>query len=204
MAASLGDLLQYTFKGRLFGQQCLNVFYYRVVSVTGFLNDGYTAVADVITDTIIENVRVIQSVDYAWEGYEYRNLTNGIDFGSRTFDAPGLQGNSVTASLPSYVSWTFRLLRESLTTRNGYKRFAGVGEGDVSGNTSLLTAAAINNVTAALAADIYLNLALVAEPVIVKRPIPNPALVGYVYSSVGGADFRGIGSQNTRKPGRGN
>ncbi len=87
-------------------------------------------------------------------------------------------------------------------TRNGYKRFAGLSEANVSGNTLVGLDTPVANLQTALAADIMLSVVSVAEPVIVKRPIVAP-VTSYLYSSIGSATFRSVGTQNSRKAGRG-
>lgn len=198
MAASLGDFLRITVTGDMFDQTILNVFYYRVVSLTGFTNDGYEALADDFQSKVISPVRLATSSDYVFRDMLVQNVTNEIDIYTETLN---LAGQQLLSALPSFVCYTFRLQRESVFTRNGYKRFAGVPESFVTGNEYVGTQTLIDNIAAGLYADLTSGLALLAEPVIMKRPLPTPVPSSHPYSSIGGADFRGIGTQNTRKGG---
>jgi hypothetical protein len=198
VAALLGDLLQLTDFQTYLGIDCLNVYYYRVTSITGFAFAGYNDIMQWYRDHILAQVKNQQVSGVSHNMLEIRNLSNAVDFDSLTF-APGTQvGAQPGEGLPSYVTYTFRLLRENLNTRNGYKRFVGVPESQGSGNAYSPSGAAITNICGELSSDIVAGIVLLAEPVIVKRPILTPA-GAYVYSSIGNADFRGVGSQNTRK-----
>jgi len=201
MAASLGDLIQIKLVQELSLQQVLNIHFYRVTSITG-LGGTYTEdLADWYDTNIAQAVAAIQHTSVLFKAIEVRNFTNGIDFfiKSLTYDGDDARGDS----LPPFVSLGFLQRRESLTTRNGYKRFAGVADGGVAGNVYTFPSGGHQAIIeAALAADIVLGLVTVAEPVIVRKPL-TPPVSSYVYSSIGSATFRGLGTQNTRKVGRG-
>lgn len=202
MAANQGDLLQLTTVATYYGQQCLNVYYYRYQPVAPSADDVYEAIVDWFVDNVLEQVRQIQNVNLTYTGIEVRNLSNGVDFYNLAITPGTLSGTVTGEGLPSYVTYGFRLNRESLATRNGYKRFSGVSESQGSGNSYTPPAGNITNLTGELAEDIVIGLVTIAEPVIVKRPISVPA-GAYVYSGISSADFRGVGTQNTRKPGSG-
>lgn len=202
MAAALGDLLQLIDNQVYLGQQILNVYYYRVVSITG-LADGYlSAINGYWEEQVLESILQIQASQLEHVSREWKNLSNGIDLFVDGTVIPGESVHSDSALLPSFISAGFILRRESLATRNGYKRFAGLSDTDVDGNEWTGTATQITDIEEALAADLTGGLVSIVEPVIVKRPI-DPPVSSYVYSSVGSASFRGIGTQNTRKQGRG-
>lgn len=198
MAAVLGDFLRITMRGTLFDQTILNVFYYRVVSITGFSNDGYQAILDEFEANVWDNVRPIISSDYTLLDNAVQNVTNEIDILTQNVNQAG---SVLVGSLPSYVCYTFRLQRETVATRNGYKRFAGVPESLVTGNNYIGSLASLVAVQDGLKADLISGVAGLAEPVIMKRPLPSPVPSSHPYASIGGSDFRGIGSQNTRKGG---
>lgn len=202
MAASLGDLIQCVDNQLYLGQQVLNVFYYRVTSITG-LSDGYlNDLNDRWEEGILEKIRQIQATQLQHTSREWKNLTNGVDLLVDGTVIDGAASHSDANLEPSFVSAGFILRRESLATRNGYKRFAGLSETDITGNEWTGDMTAIHDIETALAADLVEGLATLAEPVIVRRPI-TPPVSSYTYSSIGSASFRGIGTQNTRKAGRG-
>lgn len=203
MAIGLGDLLQITDFQQHLAQQNLNVYYYRCTSITGLDDTAYNAILDWFVTNILTPVKNIQVGNLYHDRLLIQNLSNGVDFVDRPLTTV-VNGTRPGESMPGFVAWGFRMLRETLATRNGAKRIGGVSETDtyagvpIPGMTTPLT-----NVANALKADVVIGLVTIAEPVIVKRPITVPMGTGYVYSSVGGADFRGVTSQNTRKPGRG-
>jgi len=153
-------------------------------------------------DNVLPPILELQVNDLTHVSREWRNLSNGIDLFVQADVIPGIPSGGAEAST-SYLSWGFMLVRETLATRNGYKRFAGVPEGFYSGNfANPAIAPELEAVEEALALDIMAGIVTLAEPVIVRRPIEPPVGV-YTYSSVGSAQFRGLGTQNTRKAGRG-
>lgn len=202
MGASLGDLIQCVDNQTYLGQQVLNVYYYRIILALG-LDDGYlTLLNDAWESTVLNPVKAIQNDGLSHVSREWRNMSNGVDLFTDGTVIPGSNAEPGTAQSPSFVSAGFLLQRESLVTRNGYKRFAGLSENLISGNTWVGGTPLLTAIENGLKADLNVSVVPTAEPVIVKRPIEAP-VGSYVYSSIGGASFRSIGTQNTRKAGRG-
>lgn len=199
MGITTGDLLEIVATQVYLGIEALNVYHYRYIPVVPAGNEAYDALLGEFEENVLDVVRTIQSGNVSYTSIEIRNLTNEVDIYSRTY-TPGVTkpGTVAGEALPSFVAYTFRLLRENATTRNGYKRFVGVAEPSGQGNSYSPGSTPIANVAAALAADLSLGVVVTATPVIVKRPIPRPA-VAWQYSDIGAAEFRGVGSQNTRK-----
>lgn len=202
MVANLGDLIQVVDNQLYLAQQVLNVYYYRITSITPLADPYLPTLSDWFEDNVIPAVCDIQADALIHVSREWRNLTNGTDLYTVTEAVPGSQATPTASLTPSYVSAGFMLQRESLVTRNGYKRFAGIPEHQITGNTWLEDSGVRTALASALASDITVGLATVAEPVIVKRPIDVP-VAEYEYSSIGSAVFRSLGTQNTRKAGRG-
>lgn len=202
MVAALGDLIQLVDRQEYLEQVVLNVYYYRITSLTGLSDPYLPTLNDWWEETVLPPILAVQSGNLGHMAREWRNMTNGTDLFIQSDAIFGDEAGSGN-NLPSYVSWGFMLQRESLVTRNGYKRIAGLVESMVEGNQpDSGTVALLDNVADVLAQDIVVGLATVAEPIIVKRPIVAP-VASYDYSSIGGASFRGLGTQNTRKKGRG-
>jgi len=202
VAAVLGDLIQVLDNQVYLEQQVLNVYYYRVTSITGLGADYLSALNDIWEATVLDPILAIQLSSLVHVSRDWRNLSNGIDLFTAVEDIVGEVAFSTAIQTPSYVSAGFMLRRETLETRNGYKRFAGLPDDAIAGNNWTGTGADIEAIETALAADLIGGLITLAEPVIVKRPI-TPPVTTYVYSSIGSATFRGLGTQNTRKQGRG-
>ena len=202
MSAGLGDFIRVTDKQILDGQTVLNVFFYRVVSITG-ITDGYLGSLAAWFDLHVTTA--IQGVQHAAINHKemfLENLTNGVDI--YTYVYPGDRKGITTSGdvMPSFVTWGFQLMRENRNTRHGYKRFSGVGEVQVSNGQPDIGSTYTDTLATALALDWTEGVYTFAEPVILRHPITVP-LVSPVYSSIGSARFKGLGTQNTRKSGRG-
>lgn len=202
MAATLGDLIQLVDNQSYLGQQVLNVYYYRVTAVLGIADPYLEQLNAWWEDTVLAAVLKVQVDALTHNSREWRNLSNNTDLFSANDVIPGEVSVSDAVSMPSFASLGFLLRRESLVTRNGYKRFAGLPDDAVSGNTWTGSVGDLTGIEVALASDLQIGLVAVAEPVIVKRPITAP-VASYDYASIGSAQFRGIGTQNSRKAGRG-
>lgn len=201
MAAALGDLLRIVDNQVYLEESLMNVYYYRVTSLTGFTDDGYESVLDWFEDNVLAAVYPLQASQLLHTTLVLTNMTNGIDFLERVLNTNGEAVFASSALLPSYVSVGFRLVRESLVTRNGYKRYAGIGDAVIDGNQVVLPTTIYEPIQDALAADIVVGLATLAEPVIVKHPVASPPVASYQYSSIGAAVVSQTpGTQNTRKP----
>lgn len=202
MAAALGDIIRITDRQTLLGQQVLNVYFYRVQSLTGITGDYLDLFASTFQDVVLDDVKNIQHVELQHVGLFLENITNGVDIAEYTDGFP--QGGMIDGGdvMPPFVSFGFQLLRESRTTRNGYKRFGGVPEDSVTDGVYTGAGGDITAVEEALGQDFQSGLVTFAAPVILKHPIEVP-LVDGVYNDISAGLFRGIGSQNTRKFGRG-
>lgn len=177
----------------------MNVYHYRYILVTPSTDDVYPAVADWFQENIIDNAIAFQSDGLVHRQIEIKNLTNQLDIYSRTIDVAGLVDVDAGGNMPSYVSYGFILRRETAATRNGSKRFSGIPDIGVNGNTPGLTGSALTNMEAGLAADIVLGILATFEPVILRKPIlsTDPPTE---YASIGSAQMRPVMStQNTRK-----
>jgi len=198
-----GDLVQVTDWQRYLDQTVLNVYYYRFQVISGGTNDIYSTLADWFEDNVIGPVADTQVNILNHELISVRNLTNGLDIFEKVIDVDGQVTPSTGQYAPSFVTWSYKLVRESLATRNGAKRYAGVPDELYAGNTPSISSTLTDAVEDALAADVVLGLVNTFEPIILKKPVGSPPFASYVYSSIGDAQFMGLGTQNTRKAGRG-
>lgn len=202
MAAAANDIIRITDIQTLFGQEVLNVYFYQVNNVTPLIGDYLAVFGEWFHDTILTPLIALQTSDLVHTSLFLENISNGVDIESFTTDFPVPGASATSDTMPPFVSWGFQLLREERNTRNGYKRFAGVPEiyvtdGVASGAGGLITA-----VEDVLGEDVVVGIATVAAPVILKRPFTVP-LVSPVVSNISAGLFKGIGTQNTRKFGRG-
>jgi len=203
VAANTGDLIQIIDQQSYLGQTVLNVYYYRYFLVAPSVGAYLEEVLTNFEEDILPPIRAIQSSLLVHEVLEARNLSNGLDIATSNPDLAGTRTGTTDSSMASFMSYGFQLVRESLATRNGYKRFAGLLEPDLQGNISTIAPALLDAVEVALAGQIFLGAVEAFSPVIYRRSVPPPVGTTYTYSEVGSAVYKGVGTQNTRKPGRG-
>ena len=204
MAASLGDLIQIVDNGLYLGQACNNVWHYRVTSITGLAGDYLNVLTDWFVANVMVQIRQIQVSQFNHTVIEGKNLSNGIDFFQETINLAGTISTGAATLLPSNITSSWKLGRETLTTRNGRKAISGHFDSQVDGNSIVITPANVTAIQNVMASDIIIGLATICEPVIVRRPINPPVGTSYVYSSIGSAILNPIvGTQNSRKQGRG-
>lgn len=207
MALGISDILQIVDKQALDNNQLLNVYYYRVTAkgatadlasvATCFLSDMQAPVLD------------LQDSNLVHIGLEIRNLSNGLDIYEATTTATG--GTAGTHA-PNFVAAGFRLIRASLSTRHGAKRYGGITEEFLNGNDLAAAAnAAIAPIETALAADISWpgtgTNEVTCEPVIIGRTL-DPAdgkwkLDITVVNQISSAQYIRVTSQVSRRAGRG-
>lgn len=195
-----GDLLQIVDHQTYLGEDLMNVYYYRWFSAPALDNVVYTDLLDDFKEVVLDKVKEIQVNALEHTTLEIKNLSNGVDFAILVVDETGVIPAAEETLLPSYVTIGFRLLRDSLVTRNGSKRFSGIVETAVEGNEFVGYTTAVANIETALADNLHTGIIETAAPIIVKRPIDPPVGSGYIYSSVASSLFGGLGTQNTRKP----
>ena len=203
MALALGNLIQITDQQSYLGQELLNIYYY----LAGTSNpDGVAALeslADFFNATLLPAVTSLQVDSLNHFTRQYKNLSNGVDFFVDTTVQPGQIAADTVALLPSYVSLGFMLVRSSLVTRNGFKRFGGLHEGQITGNEYAGSMTPIHGLEDVLAQHVITLSEDEFDPVIVKRPIPEPGTEDAIVNIVASAQFRLVGTQNSRKAGRG-
>lgn len=186
----------------------LNVFHYVVAEFTGthVLSDIGQELGFNWFDTAMAGMLPVLSVQVAFDGGIINNLDDPPEFGNFIID-PVVGGQVAGDVLPPFASYGFILKRTNRTTRNGYKRFWGIPE------SAQVDGIAITSVQDVLddAADVFeapIELtgtddggwSLTLIPVIVRK---DAAGLISLFQQVNGVEYRAIGTQNTRKFGRG-
>jgi len=204
VTAALGDFLQFDIRYHYLQQECHNILHYRVTSITGLTGDYLTVLNTWVLDNLVAKFVDIQSNGVEYDDVTAKNLTNGLDFAVNTSASVGTVSSTDATRMPSWVCFSFKKIRESLATRNGWVRIAGMVESQHSGNDVTVTGADVTDIENAIKSDIVIGIATIAEPVILKRPIATIVPNTHIYSSVGGCTMNTkIGSQGSRKPGVG-
>lgn len=135
--ASIGDIIQGTFKHTLLGQQIINVGYWEVEAPS----DGdlvlFTIGDEFVTD-YVANVMANLATGLTFNSLELLNLTDGLEFA----DIPsGATGSVAGSPLPAFNAMTVKLNRATRLTRNGSKRIAGLLEQNTEDGVIILTSA---------------------------------------------------------------
>jgi len=185
----------------LFGQDVLNVYYYKQV-----LGSGGTA-ADLkaaYQGYMYPVLQAVQSVGLAHVAIAVRNLDDPTDFVIELV-FPQVLGTVTGDSMPPFVAWAFRMNRTQLNVRNGWKRIGGVPEAGqnggipIAGYTPLL-----DDVAVTMGANLV-SAGVTFEPRIMRKTVTPgpPKITTYTDFPMGTVQFTSISTQNTRKFGRG-
>jgi len=153
-------------------------------------------------------IRGIQATTLVYNSVLFENLNDWETEFKEYIPDVTLTGGVTSASMPTFNSFSFELLRTTRATRNGSKRIGCIPEAWITGN-ELTNTGGITAVNLA-AATLGLGWAFTASggaeiasfaPVITNKPIGHtpPTII----NPVSDAAYRGIGTQNTRKKGRG-
>ena len=192
---AIGDVYQVIDKQKYSGTDVVNVYFYRALA-TGITAD---IVAILFRDTVVSQVVLIQTTIMSHLSVEVINLNDPADFTELIYGA-SIDGVIVDSNMPSYVSWTFKLIRADRTVRNGRKAICGVAEGQTANNSPTGGAQAELDDTAAQFAAVLDNLqGLTLEPVIYGKPTPPPSSLPLRVVRITGAQFSHLSTQNTRK-----
>lgn len=217
ISAVFGDILKITLRGQWNGEVVTNnVFHYRVSVVDGvtaensylrnharglwyFLNSYLLAISSDKQNYKSVTAEALDLLDFS--------VIDGEDFVIPEGDGYGLIGGEV---LPPFVTYTFKLSRPSTAFRHGWKRFAGVPEsttntGRYVGDTDDTDAVADILTSTLVPHDAGNSLTSLARmyPIVYKHTDGGELVEPVEYAGIVSAAFNGIGSQNSRKLGRG-
>lgn len=212
-----GDKIRITLRGHFSATvQTLNVFHYKVDptdALYGGDNLGNAAASfwyafkDVIRPPT-SNVQRYESVTAESLDLATWNVINGEEYA-----IPGGEqyGTATGDCLPPYSTWSFRYVRASADFRHGYKRFPGIPEGgQVNGYAEAGYITYMNAIATLLNGDIVfaaLGSHLLSsgrlKPQLYKAHRYGGDVRPVEFQRPASVVYEGIGSQNTRKYGRG-
>jgi len=183
-------------RGDVLGQEALQVWYYAAVSyddgISAWLASFKLAVVDHLLDAMSNQAHIVTIEGQMVKG------SNDFD----TFNA-SVGGNISGDCLPPFASWDFTLLRGGGGERNGYKRIQGVPESkQVDGIATASAYADLTSLAGFMAASITVSLDEMF-PCIRRTRINHAAQNPPKYFNVSDVQYSKIGTQNTRKFGRG-
>lgn len=132
----------------------------------------------------------------------FSNLTDGISIGNYNPPAP-LVGSVAAQPEPAQVALSFQYVRATRVTRHGSKRFSGVADTLITDGSGASLAGTADMVALQdyLASDMDVVTGGGTDasftPIILRMPAtPIPPTV---YNTVSSVEYRGAGSQNSRK-----
>lgn len=189
-------VLQVLLKGVVLDQETINRFYYGATAFVDTIDDFLAA----FDGQVVANLIPFMNQNASFTLIEAQGVKGTTVFSQLGISRQGTNGGDC---LPPYSSWDFTLVRAGARERNGYKRIAGVGEGNQtngianSGIVTALTAGATAMITAVnTTSDSWTPL--VRRTRINKVPV-SPAQ----YWGISNVVYSKIGTQNSRKYGHG-
>lgn len=173
---------------------------YNVFAYTNTLGNGNAAHLMGLFDTLVKpKIHAIMSNLSAITLLQCYNLDNVLDFGQlATTGAGGVAGDV----LPPFSAWSFAYLRQDRTINDGSKRFGLIPESLWSGTA--LQSGAVTDVPTLVTqlAAVLAGGGIEYTPRIWRRagfygPLSTP--FPDTFYAITGVQFKGVGSQNTRK-----
>jgi hypothetical protein len=144
-----------------------------------------------------------QASDAHWTQLEIKQVVGGSAYFVDLF-AQSINGEVIGDCCPPSVAWTFRYQRTQLGRRHGYKRIPGVAESSQAGGlVQTGFAATLNAAAAAMEADLVPISGISLRPVVLHRMLNGQEVNPPVPQDIEGVHFSHIGTQNSRKYGRG-
>lgn len=213
MAMSAGDRFDVVLIGSIQGvQQSVNVFHYRLDNLTG---DPFSDHPDLWGaqwwDAIKGDLKAVVTADVVFTTVKHV-VTSGADTGFiAEYAIPSADGAGLASGemMPPANAYTFKYIRPNGQFRHGWKRFAGVSEafvtsGRVTGGTPLsLLDALAQQLEAPVVYDNGLNGIGTGVPILMREVVNGVTLATPMVADVTDVQFVYIGTQNTRKYGRG-
>lgn len=195
--AAFGDPYEYTVYGRLFGQLVINRFFYQLSTVGNPDQLCVDSISD-FDDNFSVAISAILSTEYATERSTLVAIDSDVDFAEHSY----VQAGTVSGDcLPPFSAWSFIYNRASRESRNGWKRLAGVPESMQSNGVATSGALADLADSAIILGRNVTSDTNAYRPVIWRGPRPGLSVgVGFVVASV---SYHSLGTQNSRKIGRG-
>lgn len=186
-----------------YGASCNAVFFYQ--KETAHLGGDAARLATAFDTAVVEAIAAVLNNQVALTTIEVVNLADVFDYDTRTpTDTVG--DVAATSPGPRFLAYSFQYTRTRRDGRHGYKRFPGVAEELVAGESTSVGApltTMIPLLEAALEGSISSGGASFRPMIQHKELVTMPDLSErYVLTdlyNVGNVVFRGLTTQNTRK-----
>ncbi len=195
-----GDTFEIKLSGLVLGQQVINVWHYAQLE-TG---TSHPALADILGAWTATIRAALIGAMSAGASYQSAHLSWVIG-GTELYDAVLTDwiGQLAGEALPPYACWSFLFRRLYNTTFNGHKRIPGVRETDQADGAAIGDQITRLNALATLFGSAIVIGGVLWTPVIVSRVLNGIPRTVPVINPVDVVQYRSLGTQNTRKFGRG-
>lgn len=201
---ALNDRYEVAIYGSVNAQQTVNVFHYE--QTAGSDTPSAELIAEEVIATVLPVCAAIMNSSANFSSVRCVNIDDDTDFFEGAFTP--IPGDRTGEVLPPYACWSFKLVRPVIGIRPGAKRFAGVSESDQSAGVAVGGLATALDAVADILATVLTPGGNSYDPGILSRylngeirgTVENPTPVMFTITS---AQYVGIGTQNSRKIGRG-
>lgn len=203
------DIIEFRMRGYFstVATAVINVFQYEYTTATPLdLGDFGQEFVDGWAELLRAVLQPVLSVEVAYPIIDLVNLTDPLEIWSGQFDEP-INGTVTGDVLPPFATWSFLLKRTTSATRNGAKRFSGIPESmQITGIPTSAAALLLNDLGSFLGDPLAVSIdggtpaTAVLQPVITRKDATGALITSQPVSS---GQFRHIGTQNSRKFGRG-
>lgn len=187
-----------------YSDELLNVYHYYIQSMTtpAQMQVYSEDIAMIFYQTTMTYLLQLQSNQLRHTDIRMYNLSSPAEQASHSWPSAYVGVND-SDPMPANVGWSFKMNRYDAVVRNGRKSIPGVPEEAVVGGKFVATdyQTTVAAVSATISSPLIVNmedLAFTAIAIIVRIP-SNPGVVPTVYSPIVSAQFRGFGTQNSRK-----
>lgn len=175
-------LYELTLYGRYQDQQCINRWTYNsggtpastsgsfaLMSASGFIDTN--PLGEFLNDSLAGRIQILVSQGFSFENVIARALYSVTDFYERPFPTP-ITGRAAGEQASPFLAYGFRSGRVRTDVGRGYKRFAGVVEGNM-GAGGIIVAPAVAQMT-----DLAAEMSAVLEYVDEGQPVTfTPAVL---------------------------
>ncbi len=187
--------------GQYLGQQCLNTYFYRQVTVLGD-TDAF-GLWEAMDSAILSELVGCVVTGYTVDQVEVYQILSPTDYYTGTpSNSVGLRSAVASSLAPSSQAFSYRSNRAGAGTRRSYKRYSGMVDTDADGNglaVAFTSLAPVTNLQAALGAVISAGAQSTYEPVQVAASWVAGLLVT-VNFTIASWDAATLTTQTSRKP----
>jgi len=197
---AIGDVYAFVATGQVLDQLTVNVFHYKAFTSGDVDLD---ALLTTFEEDVLTPVASHLNLQASFTQLEIKQVVGGFAYAVHLFTNPIVGGESGDC-LPPSVCYTYRYQRTQLGRRHGYKRFAGVGEAQqTDGVATVGILPSLQDDAEVLAADLEPISGISLRPVILHSQLNGQPVTPPVPQDIQTVVYSHIGTQNTRKFGRG-